>query len=166
MRASQSVRDAGVLISTETGSVTSHAAELLADRGVLFVTPGDAVYKGQIVGEHCRDNDLTVNICRLKALSNIRVASKEATVVLKGARKLSLEEAIEYVEDDELVEITPTSVRLRKRLLVRSGLQVEPDVIDVHCNSLAIQFAGSARLLYVSLHGRDPRPVGDHSLLQ
>ncbi|MCA9278384.1 MAG: translational GTPase TypA [Phycisphaeraceae bacterium] len=125
MRASQSVRDAGVLISTETGSVTSHAAELLADRGVLFVTPGDAVYKGQIVGEHCRDNDLTVNICRLKALSNIRVASKEATVVLKGARKLSLEEAIEYVEDDELVEITPTSVRLRKRLLEESDRKRE-----------------------------------------
>jgi GTP-binding protein len=113
-------RQAGVLISIETNPVTTHACELLADRGVLFVEPGDKVYNGQIVGEHNRDNDLTVNITRLKHLTNMRAANKEQTVVLKAARKLSLEAAIEYIEDDELVEITPKSVRLRKKILEES----------------------------------------------
>jgi GTP-binding protein len=84
---------------------------------VLFVEPGDKVYSGQIIGEHNRDNDLPFHITRLKQLTNFRVASKEATVVLKGSRRLSLEAALEYIEDDELVEITPTKVRLRKRIL-------------------------------------------------
>ncbi len=110
-------RLAGVLIANESGQVTSHAVEGLADRGVMFVEPGEKVYTGQIVGEHNRENDLTVNAVRLKQLTNIRAASKEATVTLKGARKLSLEAALEYIEDDELVEITPKNVRLRKRLL-------------------------------------------------
>ncbi len=107
----------GVLVATEGGDVTTHACTLLADRGVLFVVPGEKIYPGQIVGEHNRDNDLPVNITRLKALTNMRVSSKEATVVLKGARKLSLEQALEYIEDDELVEITPSIVRLRKKIL-------------------------------------------------
>ncbi|MDX2132870.1 MAG: translational GTPase TypA [Planctomycetota bacterium] len=110
-------RKAGVLASIETGAVTTHACELLADRGVLFVEPGEKVYTGQIVGEHNRDNDLTVNITRLKHLDNMRAASKDKTVVLKAPRKITLEYAMEYIEDDELVEITPTSVRLRKKLL-------------------------------------------------
>lgn len=113
-------RQAGVLIASETGAVTTHACELLADRGVLFVTPGDKVYAGQIVGEHNRDNDLVVNITRLKQLTNMRAASKEATVVLKGARKMGLEACLEYIEDDELVEIAPTTVRIRKRILEES----------------------------------------------
>src|SRR5262249_51453415 len=100
--------------------VTHHACELLADRGVLFVTPGDKVYAGQIVGEHNRDNDLVVNITRLKHLTNMRQANKEQTVVLKAARKMSLEACLEYIEDDELVEITPASVRIRKRILDES----------------------------------------------
>jgi GTP-binding protein len=107
----------GVLIATEGGPVTGHACENLADRGVLFVEPGDKVYPGMIVGEHNRDNDLPVNITREKHLTNIRVASKEQTVVLKAARKMSLEVSLEYIEDDELCEITPKSVRLRKRIL-------------------------------------------------
>jgi GTP-binding protein len=107
----------GVLISLETNPVTTHACELMAERGVLFVEPGDRVYAGQIVGEHNRDNDLVVNITRLKHLTNMRATSKEATVVLKAPRKLSLEAAIEYIEDDELVEITPKSIRLRKKVL-------------------------------------------------
>ncbi|MBL0920554.1 MAG: translational GTPase TypA [Phycisphaerales bacterium] len=110
-------RQAGVLIANESGQVTAHAVEGLADRGFMFVEPGEKVYTGQIVGEHNRDNDLTVNAVRLKQLTNMRVASKEATVTLKGARKMSLEAALEYIEDDELVEITPKSVRLRKRML-------------------------------------------------
>ena len=110
----------GVLIATESGDVTAHAVENCADRGFLFVVPGDKVYAGQIVGEHNRDNDLPINITRLKHLSNVRVASKEQTVVLKAARKMSLEQSLEYIEDDELVEITPGIIRLRKRILDES----------------------------------------------
>jgi GTP-binding protein len=110
-------RAQGVLISLETAPVTTYALEALADRGVMFVTPQEKVYAGQIVGEHNRDNDLVVNITRAKHLTNMRVSFKEQTVVLKAARKMSLEEAIEYVEEDELVELTPKSIRLRKRIL-------------------------------------------------
>jgi GTP-binding protein len=110
-------RPAGVLIATEPGRTTSYAVENLADRGVLFVTPGDPVYAGQIVGEHNRESDLPVNIVKEKKLDNMRAASKDATVTLKAPRRIELEAALEYIEDDELVEITPKSVRLRKRLL-------------------------------------------------
>jgi GTP-binding protein len=109
------------MIALEGGQVTAYACEAMHDRGVLMVRPGDQVYPGQIVGEHNRDNDITVNITRLKQLTNFRAASKDATVTLKAARDLSLEQAIEYIEDDELVEITPTSVRIRKRILDEAG---------------------------------------------
>jgi GTP-binding protein len=107
----------GVMVATESGAVTGFAVEGLHERGVLFVVPQEKVYAGQVVGEHNRDNDLTVNIVRLKHLTNIRSSTKEATVTLKAPRRMSLEEALEYVEEDELVEITPTSVRLRKKVL-------------------------------------------------
>ncbi|MGF1578255.1 MAG: translational GTPase TypA [Gemmataceae bacterium] len=107
----------GVMISTEKGRVTAYALDGLQDRGILFVEPGDEVYEGQVVGEHCRDNDLPVNVCREKKLTNIRSATAEKGIILKKARTMSLEEALEYVEDDELVEITPTAIRLRKMLL-------------------------------------------------
>lgn len=110
-------RTNGVMVSTESGQVTTYACEQLHDRGVLFVRPGDQVYTGQIVGEHNRDNDILANICRLKHLTNVRSANKEATVTLKAARSMSLEQAIEYIEDDEWVELTPKSIRLRKGLL-------------------------------------------------
>lgn len=107
----------GVMIATETGQVTAYALDQLADRGMMFVEPGDAVYEGQIVGEHCKSNDIPANVIRQKKLTNMRAASKDATVVLKAALKMSLEEALEYIEQDELVEITPQAIRLRKRLL-------------------------------------------------
>ncbi len=110
-------RISGVLIATESGQVTGHACEMAHDRGILFVRPGDPVYAGQIVGEHNRGNDLGINIVRLKKLDNMRMANKEATVTLKAARDLSLEPALEYIESDELVELTPGSIRIRKRLL-------------------------------------------------
>jgi GTP-binding protein len=110
-------RQNGVMIATEAGAVTAHAVEAVHERGVLFVVPQEKVYAGQIVGEHNRDSDLPINITRLKHLTNIRSSTKEATVTLKAPRRMSLEEAIEYVEDDELVEITPASVRLRKKIL-------------------------------------------------
>ncbi len=114
-------RQQGVLISLETGPVTTYALKELAERGVMFVSPGDKVYSGMIVGEHNRDNDLTVNATRLKHLDNMRAASKEATVVLKAPRKMSLEASLEYIDDDELVELTPKTIRLRKKLLDESS---------------------------------------------
>ncbi len=113
-------RAQGVLIALEGGSVTAYAVEALHDRGHLFVEPGDRVYEGQIVGEHNRDNDLTVNITRAKQLTNFRVSTKEATVALKPPRRLSLEQALEYIEEDELIEVTPASIRLRKKILQES----------------------------------------------
>ena len=114
-------RAMGVLISLETAAVTTYALEQLADRGIMFVLPQEKVYAGQIVGEHNRDNDLVVNVTRLKHLTNIRAASKEATVVLKAPRKITMEYALEYIEDDELVEITPVSIRIRKKILDESS---------------------------------------------
>ncbi|MEM7623633.1 MAG: EF-Tu/IF-2/RF-3 family GTPase, partial [Planctomycetota bacterium] len=110
-------RTSGVLIATESGQVTGYAAENLHDRGVLFVSPGEQVYAGQVVGEHNRGNDLPVNVVKMKKLDNIRSANKEATVTLKAPRTMSLEQYIEYIEDDELIEITPTCVRVRKKIL-------------------------------------------------
>ncbi len=110
-------RQTGVLIATERGTVTLHALDSLADRGVMFVEPGEEVYGGQIVGEHCRANDLPANVAKKKALTNVRSSTKEATVTLKAPRKLTLEAALEYIEEDELVEITPAAIRLRKTLL-------------------------------------------------
>ena len=110
-------RLAGVIIATEGGPVTPHAVSLAHDRGVLFVKPGDPVYAGQIVGEHNRNNDIPLNITRQKKLDNMRMANKDAFVTLKAPRTKSLEESLEYIEDDELVELTPSSIRMRKILL-------------------------------------------------
>ncbi len=107
----------GAMIATDTGSVTGYALDQLAARGLMFVNPGEAVYEGQVVGEHCKNVDIPVNIVRAKKLTNMRAASKDATVVLKAARQFSLEGALEYIEADELVELTPESIRLRKRYL-------------------------------------------------
>jgi len=110
----------GVMIATESGAVTSYALEQLHDRGIMFVEPRELVYAGQVVGEHCKTNDIPVNVTRLKKLTNMRSSTKEQTVVLKTCRKLTLEAALEYIEDDELVEITPASIRIRKRFLNES----------------------------------------------
>jgi GTP-binding protein len=108
------------MVSTETGKATAYAIEGLQERGTLFVAPMQPVYEGQIVGEHCRENDLPVNICREKKLTNIRSSTAEIKTVLKPPRIFSLEAALEYIEDDELVEITPKSIRLRKIYLKES----------------------------------------------
>ncbi|QVL32629.1 translational GTPase TypA [Telmatocola sphagniphila] len=107
-------RPAGVLISLETAKATGYAIEGLQDRGSLFVGPMEEVYEGQIVGEHCRDNDLTVNVTREKKLTNMRAAGSDKNVPLKPPRTFALEAALEYIEDDELVELTPNSIRMRK----------------------------------------------------
>jgi GTP-binding protein len=111
-------RTAGVLIASEPGQVTAYALDNLADRGVMFISPGQQVYEGQIVGEHCREGDLPViNVCRGKKLTNVRAASADKTVVLRPPREITLELALEFIEDDELVEVTPAAMRLRKRFL-------------------------------------------------
>jgi GTP-binding protein len=110
-------RSLGVLIASESGQTTPYAIEGLRDRGSFFVAPGEQVYQGQVVGEHCRDEDIVVNVVREKKLTNIRAAGADKTVVLKPPRKLTLELALEFIEDDELVEVTPDGIRLRKRQL-------------------------------------------------
>jgi GTP-binding protein len=117
MRPAITGRVNGVMVSTETGKATAHAIENLQERGILFVGPMEPVYEGQVVAEHCRDNDLPVNICREKKLTNVRAAGSEKTVPLKPPRQFSLETALEYIEEDELVEVTPRSTRLRKMAL-------------------------------------------------
>jgi GTP-binding protein len=110
-------RSNGVMVATDNGQVTAWVLDQLAGRGSMFVEPGDQIYEGQIVGEHCKENDIPVNAARAKRLSNMRASAKDATVVLRAARKMSLEVALEYIENDELVELTPQSIRLRKKLL-------------------------------------------------
>ncbi len=110
-------RARGALIATDPGAVTSYALDNLNDRGDFFVDPGDAIYVGQVVGENCREGDLGVNVCRTKHLTNIRSSTKEAFTKLKAKRAMSLEEAMEWIEHDELVEVTPKTWRIRKRLL-------------------------------------------------
>lgn len=110
-------RRQGVLVSAETGKATQYGMIQIEDRGVLFVEPGTAIYEGMIVGEHNRDNDLTVNISKEKHKTNIRSATKEQTVTMKKTRQLTLEEAITYLNEDEYCEVTPASIRLRKKIL-------------------------------------------------
>mgnify|MGYP001400378751 FL=1 len=113
-------RRQGVLVSMETGKATAYSIMQLEDRGVIFVEPGAEVYEGMIVGEHNRENDLVVNICREKHITNVRSSTKEQTVTMKKPRLLTLEEALEYLNDDEYCEVTPTSIRLRKKILNKS----------------------------------------------
>ena len=107
----------GVMVSVETGRATPYALDNLQDRGTLIVAGGEQVYEGQIVGEHCRDNDLPVNVCREKKLTNVRASGTDKAIILKPPRQLTLELALEYIEDDELVEVTPKAIRLRKLFL-------------------------------------------------
>jgi GTP-binding protein len=104
----------GVMISMDEGPTTAYAIDALQDRGKFFVDPGDIVYKGQVVGEHTKENDIEVNIQRGKKLSNMRASGSDKAVKIVPAIKFSLEEALEYIEDDEMVEVTPKSIRLRK----------------------------------------------------
>ncbi|WP_170006861.1 translational GTPase TypA [Bacillus fonticola] len=113
-------RKQGALVALETGQVTSYSLQQLADRGVMFVAPGTDVYAGMIVGENNRDNDLTVNVTKQKHATNVRSANKDQTVTLKRPKVLSLEEALEFLNEDEMCEITPKSIRLRKKLLNQS----------------------------------------------
>ncbi|MGE7114872.1 translational GTPase TypA [Lysinibacillus sp. NPDC047702] len=110
-------RHQGVLVSMETGKSTTYGMMQVEDRGTLFVEPGTEIYEGMIVGENTRDNDITVNITKMKQKTNVRSATKDATNVIKKPRLLTLEEALEFLNDDEYLEITPETIRLRKQIL-------------------------------------------------
>ncbi|SFC73997.1 MULTISPECIES: translational GTPase TypA [unclassified Bacillus (in: firmicutes)] len=110
-------RRQGVLVSMETGKASTYGIMGLEDRGVIFLEPGTDVYDGMIVGEHNRDNDLSVNVVKVKHATNIRSANKDQTTTMKKPRIMTLEESLEYLNDDEYCEVTPTSIRLRKKLL-------------------------------------------------
>ena len=124
----------GVLISAEQGEAVAYALWKLEDRGRMFVSPGDKLYEGMIIGIHSRDNDLVVNPIKGKQLTNVRASGTDEAVRLTPPVRLTLESAVEFIDDDELVEITPLSIRVRKRFLTEN----ERKARDAACNSFAM----------------------------
>ena len=110
-------RKLGVLVSMENGNATAYSIGNLEDRGIMFIEPGEEVYEGMVVGECNRENDLAVNVVKGKQLTNTRAAGSDHTVVLKRPRPISLEYALDYINSDELIEVTPNHIRIRKRIL-------------------------------------------------
>jgi GTP-binding protein len=113
-------RSRGVLVSMENGTIIAFALFSLQERSTLFVTPGDAVYEGMLIGENSRPGDMDVNPCKEKKLTNMRSKGADEAITLEPPRQITLEIALEYIEDDELIEVTPQSIRLRKRMLAAS----------------------------------------------
>ena len=111
------MRTNGSLVSLETGEAVAYSMNKLLDRGRFFVEPGEEIYGGQVVGEHTRDRDLNINICKTKKLTNVRASGSDEKIILPPAVKFSLEEALEYIQDDELLEVTPHHMRMRKIML-------------------------------------------------
>jgi len=109
-----------VLVANGSGKALAYALFNLQERGRLFIGPGEEVYEGMIIGVHSRDNDLVVNPMKAKQLTNIRAAGSDENVLLTPPRRLTLEQALEFIDDDELVEVTPAAIRLRKKLLAES----------------------------------------------
>jgi GTP-binding protein len=117
-------RTLGALVSDRTGTATPYAIFHLQERGVMFITAGTQVYEGMVIGEHCRANDLNVNICREKKLTNIRAAGRDENVILTTPRDMTLEKSLEWIRDDEMVEVTPQMIRVRKRVLASNKRDV------------------------------------------
>ena len=113
-------RTNGVMISNVTGKANSFSMNTLQERGVMFVEPNQEVYEGMIVAENCRPDDIVVNATKAKPLTNMRTTSSDENIILKPARKMTLEQALEYIEEDELVEATPMTIRLRKDRLTEN----------------------------------------------
>ena len=111
----------GTLVSIDNGQATTYSIMNLEDRGTIFIEPGTEVYAGMIIGEHNRENDLTVNVTKAKQLTNVRSANKDQTSVIKRPRHMTLEEAIQFMDEDEYCEVTPDNIRLRKRILDKSA---------------------------------------------
>jgi GTP-binding protein len=120
MRGNVPGRANGVMVSMTNGTANAFALNNLQERGVMFVSPQDPIYEGQVVAENSRDNDMVVNPTTAKQLTNMRTTSSDENIILKPARKMTLEQALEYIEEDELVEATPQSIRLRKQLLTEN----------------------------------------------
>lgn len=125
-------RTNGSLVSLETGTAIAYSMNKLLDRGKFFIDPGEDVYCGEVVGEHTRERDLNINICKTKKLTNVRAAGSDEKIILPPATKMSLEEMLEYIREDELVEVTPHHIRMRKILLdpmdrKRSGNSVDDE---------------------------------------
>src|SRR5690606_31204563 len=102
------------LVSMETGSSTAYAIDKMQDRGIFFVEPGEEIYEGQVVGENSRQDDMVLNLVKAKQLTNFRAAGKDDSSKMAPKKQFSLEEALEYIQKDEYVEITPKSLRIRK----------------------------------------------------
>src|SRR5712691_10542552 len=117
-------RTRGALVAKEAGDTTAYAIEPLQERSTLFVLPGQKVYGGQVVGENSRDSDMVVQVCRKKHLTNMRASTSDMAVQLAPARIMTLEQCLEWIDDDELVEVTPESIRIRKRILDHSAREV------------------------------------------
>ncbi len=113
-------RTNAAMVADREGQTTPYAIFHLQERGVLFIAPGTKVYEGMVVGEYSRENDLNVNICKEKKLTNMRAAGKDENIIISPHREMGLEEGIEWIADDELVEVTPESIRLRKKILKQS----------------------------------------------
>ncbi len=105
------------MIALETGTAYAYAIDKLQDRGKFFIDPGEEVYMGQVVGEHVHDNDLVVNVCKAKQLTNVRASGTDDKARIIPKVIMSLEECLEYIKEDELVEVTPKSMRIRKAIL-------------------------------------------------
>jgi GTP-binding protein len=122
-------RIAGALVAHETGTSIPYAMDKLQDRGRFFVSPGEDIYEGQVLGEHIRNNDLVINVTKTKKLTNMRASGSDDKVSLPPPTKFSLEQALEYIAEDEYVEVTPKSIRLRKIYLKeherKRGMKVE-----------------------------------------
>ncbi|MCE1274894.1 MAG: translational GTPase TypA, partial [Chlorobiales bacterium] len=110
-------RETGALVSAETGVAVAYAISGLEDRGTFFVGPNTKVYEGMVVGESTRDLDITMNVCKTKKLTNMRASGSDDSMRLTPPRKLSLEQALEFINDDELLEVTPENIRIRKKIL-------------------------------------------------
>jgi GTP-binding protein len=110
-------RQSGSLVAWEPGTTTAYALKSAEERGMLFVGPGVEVYEGMVVGENARSGDISVNVCKKKHLTNVRAARGDMEIRLTPPRQMSLDEAIEYLADDELLEVTPANFRIRKRIL-------------------------------------------------
>ena len=105
------------MVADREGVAPPYAIYHLQERGVLFIAPGTKVYEGMVVGEYSRENDLNVNVCKEKKLTNMRAAGKDENIIISPHREMGLEAALEWIADDELVEVTPQSIRLRKKIL-------------------------------------------------
>jgi GTP-binding protein len=114
-------RPSGSLVAHESGEATTYGLHAAQERGILFINPGDSVYEGQVVGQNSKAGDIVVKVCKRKQLTNMRASGSDSALLLSPPRQMSMEQSLEFINDDELMEITPMSLRLRKRLLTHES---------------------------------------------